>query len=496
MAERLGSKRGGYAGSKPITISYNLIDGYRVLKKPESPQLTKINRERNKYSRIIRKNRTALLGDAKGEERKKIERWINQQTYGTKLKKGVEVEKPKVKDVNVSALIKENQEAYKARKPLDAEAKKLRKNEDYSDKIVSDAIRYSQKQKLGYTYINNQRVYISQIQELKKLSVVNGSIKEVVYGYKLPSDIFKGQSNNKAQFKAQISNKHFENVVKTRDITKRRGTTEAITFYNDGQIYTDTNIKKLFDEAQRKTGARIIFINNVAVSEDAFIEKNGVWYLEAYISPNSLGLNVSFGEQTTARVSFEYNRNLTYTTFDLERKEAKEKIRHIYKEITTIVSIGNNDEKYTVHLIIMSYSTIQQIFQAQKIAYISGNKEKRFITITKFKIMKSDYLEAQKELKKLNAKNSLLLTPEERQRMEQLQAIAKTDLVIECYDSELLTEEQATSLQNKDEFIILSIGDLRGEADKLKNQLFVWEVAIKSPRIGEILGIFETTGES
>ena len=33
MAERLGSKRGGYAGSKPITISYNLIDGYRVLKK-------------------------------------------------------------------------------------------------------------------------------------------------------------------------------------------------------------------------------------------------------------------------------------------------------------------------------------------------------------------------------------------------------------------------------------------------------------------------------
>jgi predicted dinucleotide-utilizing enzyme len=144
----------------------------------------------------------------------------------------------------------------------------------------------------------------------------------------------------------------------------------------------------------------------------------------------------------------------------------------------------------------MSYSTIQQIFQAQKIAYISGNKEKRFITITKFKIMKSDYLEAQKELKKLNAKNSLLLTPEERQRMEQLQAIAKTDLVIECYDSELLTEEQATSLQNKDEFIILSIGDLRGEADKLKNQLFAWEVAIKSPRIGEILGIFETTGES
>ena len=495
MAERLGSKRGGYAGSKPITISYNLIDGYRVLKKPESPQLTKINRERNKYSRIIRKNRTALLGDAKGEERKKIERWINQQTYGTKLKKGVEVEKPKVKDVNVSALIKENQEAYKARKPLDAEAKKLRKNEDYSDKIVSDAIRYSQKQKLGYTYINNQRVYTSQIQELKKLSVVNGSIKEVVYGYKLPSDIFKGQSNQ-TQFKAQISNKHFENVVRTNDITKRRGTTEAITFYNDGQIYTDTNIKKLFDEAQRKTGARIIFINNVAVSEDAFIEKNGVWYLEAYISPNSLGLNVSFGEQTTARVSFEYNRNLTYTTFDLERKEAKEKIRHIYKEITTIVSKGNNNEKYTytVHLIIMNYSTIQQIFQAQKIAYVSG--EKRFISITKFKIMKSDYLEAQKELKKLNAKNSLLLTPEEKQRMEQLQAIAKTDLVIECYESELLTEEQATSLGNKDEFIILSIGELKGKADKLRNQLFAWGLDIKSPRIGELLGIFETTGES
>ena len=495
MAERLGSKRGRYAGSKPITISYSLIDGYRVLKKPESPELITINRERNKYSRTIRKNKTILLGDAKGEERKKIERWINQQTYGTKLKKGVEVEKPKVKDVNVSALIKENQEAYKARKPLDAEAKKLRKNEDYSDKIVSDAIRYSQKQKLRYTYINNQRVYTSQIQELKKLSVVNGSLKEVVYGYRLPSDIFKGQSNQ-AQFKAQISNKHFENVVITKDITKRRGTTEAIIFHNDGQIYTDTNIKKLFDEAQKKTGARIIFINNVAISEDAFIEKNGVWYLEAYVAPNSLGLNVSFGEQTTARVSFEYNRNLTYTTFDLEKKETKEKIRHIYKEITTIVSIGNNNEKYTVHLIIMNYSTIQQIFQAQKIAYISGNKEKRFIAITKFKIMKSDYLEAQRELKKLNAKNSLLLTPEERQTIAQLQAIAKTDLVIECYDSELLTEEQATSLQNKDEFIILSIGELKGEADKLKNQLFAWEVAIKSPRSGEILGIFETTGES
>ena len=110
--------------------------------------------------------------------------------------------------------------------------------------------------------------------------------------------------------------------------------------------------------------------------------------------------------------------------------------------------------------------------------------------------MKSDYLEAQKELKKLNAKNSLLLTPEEKQRMEQLQAIAKTDLVIECYESELLTEEQATSLGNKDEFIILSIGELKGKADKLRNQLFAWGLDIKSPRIGELLGIFETTGES
>lgn len=493
MVEKLGQKRGKYASAKPITVDYNIIEGYRVLKKPESPQLIKIKKERNKYNRVIRKNKKLILDNVKIKERKEVERWINSQTYGTKLK-GEKVEKPNIKNIDINSLIKENQEAYKSRKPLDAEAKKLRQNEDYSDKIISDAIRYSKKQKLRYTYINNQRVYLSQIKELKRLSVAEGNLKEVVYGYRLPSSVFKG--NTQSEFKAQISNKHFEKVVNIRQVTKKRGITEAITFHNDGRIYTDIDIKRLFDRAQRKTGARIIFINNVAISEDAFIQIDGVWYLEAYVAPNTLGLDIPFGGQAIARISFEYNKNISYTAFDLENKEAKEKVKHIYKEINTIVSIGNNNEKYTVHLIIMSHLMIQQMFEAQKIAYISSNKEKRFISITKFKIIKSDYIEAQNKLKKLNSKNQLLLTPEERQTISQLQSIAKTDLVIECYESELLTEEQAINLRNKDEFILLKIGDLRGEADKLKNQLFAWEVAVKSPRIGEILGLFETTGES
>ena len=104
MVEKLGQKRGKYASAKPITVDYNIIEGYRVLKKPESPQLIKIKKERNKYNRVIRKNKKLILDNVKIKERKEVERWINSQTYGTKLK-GEKVEKPNIKNIDINSLI-------------------------------------------------------------------------------------------------------------------------------------------------------------------------------------------------------------------------------------------------------------------------------------------------------------------------------------------------------------------------------------------------------
>jgi len=491
--EKLGSRRGGYA-VKNINVEYSPLKGYYVTYKTKSqelkehPELKRVEYERGKYNEVIKKNKEVILQDIPESQKKAVTRWINQQVYGTKFKKGTEIIKPELNQQKTDAL-KEMQEAYKKRKPLDDESKKLRKKLlDTSGKKLYDTIRYAKKEGTRYIYINNQRVYTTQITPVKEdyIALVSGKpvVRVRTVGYKLPN-VFKEKS---PKFQAQISNKHYEEKYILKERKVKRGITEALVFKRDNRgIYTEVNMKRVFNTAEKKIHARIIYVNNVAMTESDFYEEDGKWYIQPYFYPEqTLKLYMPVGGEQIGRLSFSYNVSLTYATIGEERKVKEEGIK-VYKEITTNVIATTSGELFQAHLVFLSANLVLLLHKVMNMGAKFGAEMPVVLVVTKFKMLKNTMTEARKRLRELSQKNQLLLTPSEREELARLKELAKVDAIIECYDGKIMDYNEANNLKDStDELLIIGFRAVRGEG---KNKTFELGVGIKTPAIGEVLGI-------
>jgi hypothetical protein len=427
------------------------------------------------------------LGKEKGKnKRKELISRSNDITKRNNIRKeilnfytnGQAIQNP-IRKVSVKELLRQGTEVYSKRKPLDKESREIRRNYNRDFKKIYDSIRYAKEKKRARIYINNKPVLASQITlayDIVSTRLPNGEIKQkrVNERYILPKGIISGW-NIGAKTQIDISTNPTKKTVKIKE-KEVKGKANHIIFEQDnsGFIYTKTNIKTLFNHAEKKTGQRVIYINNQAMTEDDFRKGlDGNWYLTA-----SAMVNIQSG---TSLLSYTYNPSYFMEVINVSEHRVEIPQKPIIAELDSIVTIGGKEQK--LHIIINTLQAFIALKEARRLK--KANAPVSWIA-TQYTISESMSKDERNRLKELKNKAEILLTERERSELNHLKELNKINVVAEVQAAKVINDEELHQYQDSHpEYLVLSFN-----IDVSKND-WIFGVVLKSNTLDIIAGEME-----
>lgn len=485
---------------------------YIVSEKSKQPELAKIDRQRRKINREIKKgenNLYAYLQPKNPANEIEFERYFNQQVYGTKLRKpNAETlkkqkaqltkqikelkeskEPPKNKIANLeaklyalerqgekanpqfvkstnfekqnSSIIREAKKLYLKRKPLDKKASQLRKKEDTSTKQIYDTLRLARKSKRHEIYINNEPIKFygdeknpyGDIEAVYRQEPIYGKDKD---GNKVQTGtkkIFAGYKINKKGLgenpKVVISATKEKEKLKYSETTFiQRGEIE-IHEDDKGRLYI-AGLSEVWNYAERNYGARIIYINGIPYSPADFEyqRQGGIWYFK----PDA---DVKAG---MAHIS--YKKPVVNTRYELAsvKEQIAAKPKEVYFEFdTTVEIVGKMENVHIAFITREAYGKLREAVKSNNEAIKAGGQPIWYILGTKFNISKPLADKEIKRMKELDNKTQLLMTDNEKIELKELKERAGFKILVEISDVLITSDiDKIINEENKDRFIILA----------------------------------------
>lgn len=369
--------------------------------------------------------------------------------------------------IRISDLLKEGRAIYTERKPLDKESKDIRANYNRSYKSIYDVKRYAGKKKNARVWINGKPFLASQVtlvsdEQGKRYILPKGAISN----WKLGS---------KAKFSVSSNPTKIEVVSKTKVVKPAQ---DKIVFEQDssGRLFTKTNIKRLFDKAEKEHGQRIIFINNQAIMEDEFFQENGFWYLGSYATAEF--------QAGTQEVSLVYNPSYIVKTNELIKKRVEIAQKPILKELTSTVMIGGKNQK--VHIIIYTKEALLALKEARTLR--KGGAPVSWLA-TQYTITENMNKKERARLNELNARLEVSLNEKEKEELAHLKEQDKINIVVEVQNAKTMNVGELKMYQDTHtEWVALS-----WLMDKTPSN-WIFAVAIKMNTEESIAGAVEYVG--
>ncbi|MHB1764772.1 MAG: hypothetical protein ACYCS1_04435 [Gammaproteobacteria bacterium] len=386
-------------------------------------------------------------------DKAKLARVGGEEEYLKKLKKGEKVptlsSAQTLSDSEFKNLINEAKSQYALRKPLDEKSKSLRAKEDKSNKKVYDAIRNAKKKHQLTIAIGNKDIEISKIEAIKK--------GKKILGYKINEDVLQAaginaHGKNKLVLTVSVARVEKEQITVTKVVQVKPRS--HLIFHKDGlRFYTDANIKKLFDNAQKQTGQRIIYLNGKPVNENAFVKENGKWYAQSFLL-GEIG-NITF-EQETFSVALSYTfaeALLIQKTTEVSKKVEPQHATPIYTMIAD-VQVGNEVGVKKAFIQVYSHQVIGVMAKVKKMAQSAGKYNIVAVELQEITVetmSKSD----RERLKKLNNSIDLFLSEKDKKEKKILNSIGKTDIIISTYHARVITADYIEQLKTNAKYVYL-----------------------------------------
>jgi hypothetical protein len=407
-------KRGGYTSSSLILKKTQDGKNWNVLRPPPLPKpLRDANKNRNQYNQVIRDRRRELIAEVKdrrpGTTTREATRIVNYQIDGS-YKKTI----PPSFTFSPQGQIQlgEAQKAYRSRVPYDEESAKLRKSldksvYDTSERKLYDLIRDAEKQNKSAIALNDQFIPLDQIRAIGRDGKLyplgqaykteigkDGKVKEVsivkTIGFQINGTAIKSTAST-ITVSASLVIRHKKEVVKAH-IAGRRPT-NRLYFYKSGPDiivgspaeggYAEvrTRMDVLFDNAQKETGERVIYLNNVAFNESNFyLGADGRWRID----PNVLSeLNAPEIEGTyTVRYSYKYMPRFRVLERSLVTAGVEKAPTKLFSEIHTIAQVLGKEADITIGITEMA--VVNVLRQLRRLGE-SGNNTISFVA-TQFQV--------------------------------------------------------------------------------------------------------------
>ncbi|MEM3265221.1 MAG: hypothetical protein QXH07_04630 [Thermoplasmata archaeon] len=422
--------------------------------------------------------------------------------------------------IDVKDLLKKGRKIYEKRKPLDIESKKIREKynaENRAYKSLYDVIRYAKKNKRARVWINGKEFLASQItptmtkaekqrlQQLKKkkklstrrkVKTEDGRIvfinekeelaqlkeKSKVKGYILPNGAISGWHIGAT---ATFDVSAFPPSKKVL-ITKERRIKPAqdkIFFEQDstGRLFTTTNIKLLFDKAEKQTGQRVIFINNQAMTEIDFASEKPlvgrtIWYVTPYAYTEIV--------PGVSDLSFVYNPSYILKTTTVATEKVQQAQKPILKELTSTIMIGGKNQH--VHILIYTVEALNTLKEARARRKAGDNVS---WLATQYTITENMTKSQRIRLESLNKKLEISLTDAEKAELAHLRELDKMNIVVEVQGGKAIKDSELLDYQNSHtEYVSLSWA-----YDKAPN-VWIFGVAIKMNTEEAVAGAVEYVG--
>ena len=169
-------------------------------------------------------------------------------------------------------------------------------------------------------------------------------------GYRIGADVIKpvfGQTRTTVNVslvrrrKAVISTK--EKIIGTRPKASNR-----ITFYRDGtELITNSKIDRLFDNAEKETGNRLIYLNNEAFTEHYFFKgDDGKWRFQTYALTE---LNAPEIEGTvTVRYSYTHHARFAVLQEQVRAITPEKAPQKAFGEVTSTIDLAGRQEQVVI----------------------------------------------------------------------------------------------------------------------------------------------------
>lgn len=401
--------------------------------------------------------------------------------------------------VSIDKLLKEGRRIYALKKPLDEDSKKIRRNYNRSFKSIYDAIRYARidkitgKETITYKdkqgkehkkkieggkariWINGKPILASQIKlEYDTIITPKGKKVKVNERYILPKGaISEWQLGATSKFTVSANPPSSERIVEVKKLVKPAQ--DKITFQQDnsGQLFTSTNIKRLFDKAEKESGQRVIYINNQAMTETDFQEISGLWYITAYAMANI--------QAGVSDLSLTYNPSYYAKTNELIKERQKIAQKPIIAELNSVAMLGGKQQN--LHIIIYTLDAFVELKNAMK---TRREGVKNSWIATQYSLTESMSKQERARLSELRTKSQVLLNDNEKKELEHLNEMDKINVVAEVQGGKMISDEElALYQQSHTEYLALS-----WTFDKAKNT-FIFGVVLKSNTLNIMAGEME-----
>ncbi len=359
-------------------------------------------------------------------------------------------------------IIKENRKNYEKRKPLDTKASELRKKEDTTAKQIYDTLRNARKSNRHEIYINNQPVKFygdeknpkGDIQAIYKEepvykkdaegNKVQVGTKKVLSGYQIN---IKGFGVNP---KVKVSGfKEKEKIKYTEHAFIQHG--EILIQEDEHGLYV-SGLSEAWSHAERKYGARVIYINGIPYTPADFDyqREGGIWYFKPEVASN-LVAGIAYLSYTKPIVKERYELATV-------KEQIAPKPKTVYFEFDTKIElVGKMENVHIAFITKEAYGKLREAVKNNDDAIKAGGSAIWYIIATKFDINKPLTDNENKRLKELNQKSELLMPDKEKKELQNLKARAGFRVLVEISDV-MITSDIAniTSEENKDRFIILA----------------------------------------
>ena len=503
-----GTERVKEIADKNIDVNYeiHLLHGKQNVLKHQTKALEK---EKNKERRSNLQNNIKGMKDGIKSSELRLNNVLNPQER-VQLKKGKKEFPNPERMIKVSDLLKEGKTIYSNRKKYDEESKRLRdnyNNENRAYKRIYDIKRYAGKNKKARVWVNGKEFLASQITETisksekerliklskKKLSTrrkVKNEVEEYKQlkekdkqkGYILPKGVISGwHIGAKGTFDIS-SNPPSKKILIAKEkliIPKQ----DKITFEQDssGRIFTESNVKLIFDKAEKQTGQRVIFINNQAMTETDFIEEKPLigrtlWYL----SPSAF----TEIQEGVSDLSFVINPSYTLRTNELVRKRVEVAQKPILKELNSTIMIGGKNQH--VHIIIYTIEALRALKEARA---RRKNGENVSWLATQYTLTENMSKSERARLETLNKKLDITLTDKEREELAHLRELDKINIVVEVQGAKVMNDTDLAMYQEShSEYVALSWAYDKDE------KIWIFGVAIKMNTEESVAGAVEYVG--
>ena len=378
MADQISKtgKRGGYSSSS-VNISRGINNDWLVSRSPKADELTKIDAQRNKINKELNARRKELIDEVKRRDPKATTKEATQitdfQVYGTAKRKP----RAFVFSSEGQSRLNRAKELYTERKPLDQRSKELRAQEDKSFRHLYDTLRAAKSQHRESIAINEEYVKLTQIREIQS----NGRTTPIgvgknVIGFQINGKSLKVQGGNQATVQVSLVKRPVIASQKTSIKGKQPPASNKVIFtYENGEWVTNTNMATLFNNARKKTGTALIYLNNKDFFPDDFFQgADGRWRISSY----GLGeLNAPEIEGTiSVRYSYQYNPVFKILETTLKKGIEKAPIKS-FGEINSTITMDGTSSNVTA--IVYSLEALVAIKQARRLRIAGG--EVSFATI-------------------------------------------------------------------------------------------------------------------